>query len=52
VKKESGQQRWVIAGHHLLHQRREERPLHRAQRSSLARLAGQEPAIPQHLQQD
>jgi hypothetical protein len=51
VEQESGQQLWVVAGHHLLHLGREEGSLHGAERSPLARLAGQEPGIPQHLQE-
>jgi hypothetical protein len=51
VEQESNQQRWIVSGHQLLHLRREERALHCAKGSALARLAGQEPCIPQHLQQ-
>jgi hypothetical protein len=50
LEQETGQQGRIVAGHQLLHLRREERPLHRAKRSPFSRLADQETGIPEHLQ--
>jgi hypothetical protein len=50
VQQETGQQGRIVAGHQLLHLRREEGLLHPAKCSPLSPFADQETGIPEHLQ--